>query len=262
MTEQAIRLSVFLSMLLGLCIWEIVAPRRAHSMNRQTRWPVNLFLTVFNTGFVKLVVPITAVGAALTAQHHGWGLFSVFALPSWLTLILSIVVMDLILYGQHVLTHRLPILWRLHRVHHLDGELDVTSGARFHPLEITLSLCIKCGAAILLGIPPEGMLIHEIFLNAAAMFNHSNIYLPPRLDFLLRWVLVTPDMHRIHHSVDASEHHRNFGFALPWWDYLFKTYTKAPKVPQKELVVGLGPEPKDTPTLWQLLKLEKIIHKQ
>jgi sterol desaturase/sphingolipid hydroxylase (fatty acid hydroxylase superfamily) len=175
----------------------------------------------------------------LTAAHHGWGLFHLLALPYWAALVLGVIALDLTIYGQHVVFHHVPWLWRLHRMHHADLDIDVTTGARFHPLEIVLSLAIKMAAVAALGVPAEAVVIFEVLLNATSMFNHSNVALPPRLERIARWIVVTPQMHQVHHSIERAETDSNFGFNLPWWDRLFRTYRAAPRAGEAGLVIGL-----------------------
>ncbi|WP_417617063.1 sterol desaturase family protein [Oceanisphaera sp.] len=237
--EPWIRLGCFAGVLLTMMLWEWRSPRRPQHLGRLRRWPHNLLLVVINTLLLRLFFPLAAVGAALLASEHGWGLFNLLAIPFWLKLVLCLLILDLLIYWQHRLFHALPGLWRLHRVHHADLEFDVTTGLRFHPLEILLSMLLKLAAVILLGAPALAVLLFEVLLNATAMFNHGNIKLPKRLDAVLRRVLVTPDMHRVHHSVIPTETDSNFGFNLPWWDRLFGTYQAQPKAGQLGMTIGL-----------------------
>jgi sterol desaturase/sphingolipid hydroxylase (fatty acid hydroxylase superfamily) len=188
---------------------------------------------------VRLIFPTAAVGIALLAKGKGWGLFNVVAVPDWIAVVSAIIMLDLVIYAQHVLFHANPLLWRLHRMHHADLDIDVTTGVRFHPIEFLLSMVIKLGAVILLGAPALAVMIFEILLNATAMFSHSNVRLPQSLDGWLRRVMVTPDMHRVHHSVVTRETNSNFGFNLPWWDYLFGTYRAQPGAGHEEMTIGL-----------------------
>jgi sterol desaturase/sphingolipid hydroxylase (fatty acid hydroxylase superfamily) len=195
---------------------------------------------VMNFFTVRLLVPTTAYGLAEFTYARHWGLFRQMTLPYWLEFSLAIGLMDLAIYWQHVAAHAMPLLWRVHRVHHADLDLDVTSGIRFHPAEIVLSMWWKLIVILLLGPLPVAVVAFEIVLNASAMFNHSNFAIPDRLDTWLRCFIVTPDMHRVHHSVVREEMNSNFGFLLPWWDRLFRTYSKAPNSGQTEMTIGLN----------------------
>ncbi|GGB51257.1 sterol desaturase [Oceanisphaera marina] len=237
--EPWIRLGCFAGVLMVMMLWECWAPRRPQHIGRLTRWPNNLLLVVINTLLLRLFFPLAAVGAALLASEHDWGLLNLWPVPFWFSLLLSMLALDLLIYWQHRLFHALPWLWRLHRVHHADLEFDVTTGLRFHPFEIVLSMLLKLAAVILLGAPALAVLLFEVLLNATAMFNHGNIRLPKRLDTMLRLLLVTPDMHRVHHSVIPRETDSNFGFNLPWWDRLFGTYQAQPQAGQLGMTIGL-----------------------
>jgi sterol desaturase/sphingolipid hydroxylase (fatty acid hydroxylase superfamily) len=237
--EPLVRLSVFIGVFALMAAWELHAPRRRRTFRRLQRWPGNLGVVALNTLAVRLVFPVAAMGVALTAETKDWGLFRAAGAPDWIAVIASVILLDLIIYLQHALTHAIPALWRLHRMHHADLEMDVTTGARFHPLEIILSMAIKLGAVAALGAPAAAVLIFETLLNATAMLNHSNIRLPERADRLLRWIVVTPDMHRVHHSATPRETNSNFGFNLPWWDRLLGTYRPEPAEGQEGVTIGL-----------------------
>lgn len=237
--EKSIRMGFFFGMLLMIGLWEIIAPRRALTVPKLLRWSNNLGLVFFNSFVLRLLFPAAAVGMALFASEQGWGLLNYYQVPLWLGLVISVVVMDFIIYLQHVMVHAVPLLWRLHRVHHADPDYDVTTGARFHPLEIILSMLIKFAVIIVLGPPILAIIIFEILLNATAMFNHGNIRLPLGLDRGLRWLLVTPDMHRVHHSTEDDEANSNFGFSLPWWDRLFGTYRDQPRGGHEQMQIGI-----------------------
>ncbi len=238
-TEQTIRLSVFVGVLLLVALWEIIAPRRPLRDNKSRRWFINLSLVVIDTATVRLLFPILPVALARSAETRGWGLFNLLAIPLWSKILLSILILDFIIYLQHILFHHTQILWRLHRMHHTDLDLDVTSGNRFHPLEIIISMLIKITAVVILGAPALAVLAFEIVLNACSMFSHGNIKLSAAADRLLRLFLVTPDMHRVHHSSIARETNSNFGFNLPWWDRLFGTYRPQPEKGHLEMIIGL-----------------------
>ena len=238
--EPWIRLTAFAAVLVLLATAELLAPRRRQSVGRLRRWPGNLGLVALDTLLVRILFPLAAVGAALLAEQRGWGLFNVVGLPAGLEIALAVVLFDLIIYGQHVAFHAAPWLWRVHRVHHADLEFDVTTGLRFHPIEILLSMAIKIAAVILLGAAALAVLIFEVLLNATAMWSHSNIRLPGRADRLLRALIVTPDMHRTHHSVVRSETNSNFGFNLACWDRLFHTYREGPAAGHEGMSIGIG----------------------
>jgi sterol desaturase/sphingolipid hydroxylase (fatty acid hydroxylase superfamily) len=255
--EPGLRLAAFFGVLVAMAAWEYLAPRRALSLPRRTRWPANLGIVALNTALLRLAFPAAAVGAALFAQANGWGLLNHFALPGWAALIAGIVLLDLAIYLQHVLFHAVPALWRLHRVHHADLDIDVTTGARFHPVEILLSMLIKFAVIAALGVPPEAVLLFEVLLNATSMFNHANVRIPERVERALRAVVVTPDMHRVHHSVDRDETNSNFGFNLSLWDRLFGTYRAQPRAGHAGMQIGIPDfrEPGDCAALPGMLAL-------
>ncbi len=236
--ECQIRLASFLGLLFMLAAAEWAAPRRRQS-RLGARQLSNLGLAALNTVAVRFLVPLSAVGAAFLAESRGWGLLNHFPLPAWLATLLALVVLDAAIYLQHVLFHAIPLLWRLHRVHHADRELDVTSGVRFHTLEILLSAFLKIAVVAALGAPAAAVVLFEVLLNATSLFNHGNLRLPEWLDRALRLVLVTPDMHRVHHSVEPAEANSNFGFNLPWWDYLFGTYQAQPAAGHERMELGV-----------------------
>ncbi|MCA3449750.1 MAG: sterol desaturase family protein [Rhodobacter sp.] len=237
--EATLRLTVFLAVLVAMALWEVAAPRRRQDIPRVIRWTNNLALVVVDTVILRLTFPILAVGLALMAEERGWGLFNALDIPLWLAVLLSILLLDLAIYLQHVLFHAVPGLWRLHRMHHADLEFDVTTGLRFHPVEIVLSMVIKLAVVAALGAPAVAVLLFEVLLNATALFNHANIRLPTGVDRVLRWVMVTPDMHRVHHSVIPAETNSNFGFNLPWWDRLLGTYRAQPKAGHEGMTIGI-----------------------
>jgi sterol desaturase/sphingolipid hydroxylase (fatty acid hydroxylase superfamily) len=238
--EAAIRLTCFSGILLFMATWEILAPRRRLTRSKATRWTSNLGLTLLNTVLVRLLLPGAVVGVALAAAEQGWGLLNWLVLPGWAAGLVALAGLDLTVYVQHVLFHRVALFWRFHRMHHTDLDLDVTSGARFHPLEILFSLAIKMGAVLILGAPAWAVVLFEIILNGTAMFNHANVRLDLRADRLLRLLVVTPDMHRVHHSVIRRETDSNFGFNFPWWDRLFATYRAQPEAGHLGMTIGLG----------------------
>jgi sterol desaturase/sphingolipid hydroxylase (fatty acid hydroxylase superfamily) len=235
----AIRLGVFFGGFALLAIWEVVAPRRRLSSSKPRRWITNLSIVVLDTVIIRLLFVAGAVGAAMIAAEHRWGLLNQSTWPTWLEVVLAVFALDLALYLQHVAFHAVPVLWRLHMVHHADLDVDVTTGVRFHPAEVTLSMLIKLVMIVLVGAPATAVLIFEILLNATSMFNHSNLGMPVFLDRFLRSVVVTPDMHRIHHSIRCHETNSNFGFNLSWWDRLFRTYRALPSDGQVTMALGL-----------------------
>ena len=237
--EPTIRLSFFLGVLVAMAAWEFAAPRRRQEIARRVRWTNNLGVVVLDTVFVRLAFPVAAVGVALFTDAHGWGLLNVFEMPLWLSVFVSLLLFDLVIYLQHVMFHAVPAFWRLHRMHHADLEFDVTTGLRFHPIEIALSMGIKLMIVLALGPPAVAVLIFEVVLSATAMFNHGNVRIPHGLDRVLRWIVVTPDMHRVHHSVDPNETNNNFGFNLPWWDRLLGTYRAQPQAGHETMTIGL-----------------------
>ena len=237
--ESLIRITLFLAILVALAAWEAVAPRRQRKLSRLLRWSNNLGLVVIDRVLLHLSFPVLVVGFALLAEERGWGLLNSVDVPFALTLVLSLLVLDLAIYLQHVLFHAVPALWRLHRVHHADLEFDVTTGLRFHPVEILLSMGIKLAVVAALGAPAIAVLVFEVLLNATSMFNHSNVRIPLGLDRVLRWIVVTPDMHRVHHSIHPHETNSNFGFNLPWWDRLLGTYRAQPRDGHEGMTIGI-----------------------
>jgi sterol desaturase/sphingolipid hydroxylase (fatty acid hydroxylase superfamily) len=237
--EPAIRLAAFASVFLVMALMEILAPRRTQTISRLVRWPSNLAVVALDTVLVRLLYPIGAVALAMLAEAKGIGLLNAYAVPAWIAIPLAVIVLDFAIYLQHVLFHAVPVLWRLHRMHHADLEFDVTTGARFHPIEILMSMALKLAIVAALGAPAAAVLIFEVLLNATAMFNHSNVRIPAALDSALRWLLVTPDMHRIHHSVVVGETNSNFGFNLTWWDRMLGTYREQPAAGHEAMTIGI-----------------------
>jgi sterol desaturase/sphingolipid hydroxylase (fatty acid hydroxylase superfamily) len=242
--EPIIRLAFFLGVLGIVAAWEALAPRRRRALGRRARWPSNLAVTALNAGLVRVVFPVAAVGLGALSEERGWGLLNRLDLPHGLAPVLAVVLavlgLDLAIYLQHVLFHAVPVLWRLHRMHHADLDVDVTTGARFHPIEILASMAIKLATIAALGAPAVAVLAFEILLNATSMFNHGNIRLPGGVDRVLRLIVVTPDMHRVHHSVVPRETNSNFGFNMPWWDRLFGTYRAEPAAGHQAMTIGIG----------------------
>jgi sterol desaturase/sphingolipid hydroxylase (fatty acid hydroxylase superfamily) len=237
--EIAVRLGAAAAVFAAMALWEWRLPRRALTVGRQPRWPGNLGILFIDILAVRLLVPLTAVGVALIAAERGWGLFNLAGLPEAAKIVLGVIALDFVIYAQHYVFHHVPALWRLHRMHHADLDIDVTTGLRFHPLEILLSLAIKMAAVAILGVPALAVLIFEVLLNATSMFNHSNVALPKRLEPVARWIVVTPQMHQVHHSALRAETDSNFGFNLPWWDRLFGTYRAEPAAGETGMTIGL-----------------------
>jgi sterol desaturase/sphingolipid hydroxylase (fatty acid hydroxylase superfamily) len=237
--EATVRLGAFIGVFAAMALWEVAAPRRPRSYSRLTRWPSNLAIVVLNTELVRIVLSATAVSLAVLGAQRGWGLLNNLPLPPWSRIIASVILLDLAIYLQHVMLHAVPALWRVHRMHHADLDFDVTTGARLHPLEIILSMLIKFGVIAATGTSAAGVLIFEVLLNATSMFNHGNVRIPVGLDGYLRWFVITPDMHRIHHSIVVAETNSNFGFNLPWWDRLLGTYRAQPAASHEGMTIGI-----------------------
>jgi sterol desaturase/sphingolipid hydroxylase (fatty acid hydroxylase superfamily) len=237
--EVPIRLGFFFGTFAIMALWELAAPRRQLTQSKAVRWTNNVGLVFFNSFVARLVFPTAAVGMALFAREHGWGLLNYFQVPYALAVVAAVIALDFFIYLQHVMVHAVPVLWRLHRVHHADLDYDVTTGARFHPIEILLSMLIKFAVIAVLGPPVLAVILFEIILNATSMFNHSNVRMPAGVDRVLRLFVVTPDMHRVHHSVEDDETNSNFGFNLPWWDRLFGTYRDQPRGGHTAMTIGI-----------------------
>jgi sterol desaturase/sphingolipid hydroxylase (fatty acid hydroxylase superfamily) len=237
--EPLIRVAFFLAVLLAMALWELAAPRRRNEIPRVVRWTNNLAMVALDTVLVRLIFPVVAVALASLAAARGWGVFNVVDSPRWLAFVLSFLAFDLAIYLQHVMFHAVPTLWRLHRMHHADLDFDVTTGLRFHPGEIVVSMLFKLAVVMLLGPPATAVLVFEVVLNASSMFSHSNVRIPAGIDRWLRLMIVTPDMHRVHHSITPSETNTNFGFNLPWWDRLLGTYRAAPRGGHEAMIIGI-----------------------
>jgi len=238
--EPIVRLGFFVGILVAVGIWEVLAPRRERSLARLKRWPSNLGVAALNTIMLRILFPTAAVGVALLGEARGWGLLNVFSVHAWISVPVSVMALDFAIYLQHVLFHAVPLLWRLHRMHHTDLDIDVTTGVRFHPVEIALSMCIKLMVVVTLGAPALAVLIFEVLLNATSLFNHGNVHIPLSFDKILRWLVVTPDMHRVHHSWHPDETNSNFGFNLPWWDRLLGTYKDQPRDGHNGMTIGIN----------------------
>lgn len=237
--ELSIRSGFFLSIFLAMAGWEYFCPRRKLIASKTQRWFNNLGLVVLNNVVVRLVLPAGAVGMAIYVEESSMGILNNWQLPNWLEVIVAVMFLDLVIYLQHVMFHALPLLWKLHRVHHADPDFDVTTGLRFHPFEILLSMLIKLAAIFLLGPSVVAVIMFEVLLNGTAMFNHGNVKISKSLDSFMRWFVVTPDMHRVHHSVEEDETNSNFGFNLPWWDRLFGTYRMQPRKGHELMEIGV-----------------------
>jgi sterol desaturase/sphingolipid hydroxylase (fatty acid hydroxylase superfamily) len=243
-SETQIRLGAFLGVFAMMALWEVAAPRRHRSLGRLWRWPSNLGVTALNAIIIRFLFPAIAVAVAGIGELENWGAFNNLPVSfdpylPWAAIVPSVILLDLAIYLQHVMFHAIPALWRLHRMHHADLDIDVTTGARFHPLEIIMSLFVKIAAVAAIGPPPQAVVIFEVLLNATSMFNHGNVYIRENIDRILRWVIVTPDMHRIHHSVLRSETNSNFGFNLSWWDRALGTYRAQPARGHHGMTIGL-----------------------
>ncbi len=240
--EALIRLSAFLGLFLLFTGIETLLPRKQRVLSRKARWSTNFAIIVIDaltTRAMAVFLPLLAVGAAMDAAANGWGLMNWLALPGWLAVLLAVLILDFAIWFQHMVFHKVPLLWRLHRVHHADRDIDVSTALRFHPIEIAASMLIKIGVVYLIGAPALGVMLFEVILNGSAMFNHANMRLPLAVDRVLRRVLVTPDMHRVHHSVHRHEADSNYGFCLSIWDRWFGTYTDQPQDGHDEMMIGL-----------------------
>ncbi|MDV6316999.1 sterol desaturase family protein [Idiomarina sp. HP20-50] len=259
MSETLWRLSVFIGVLLLMVLWELVSPKRKPRYKRRQRWPANLAIVAVDNLLLRIVAPAGLVGVALFASEKSLGLFHALTvnLPFWLTVVISIVLLDIAIYWQHRLFHRVPVLWRMHRVHHADPDFDVTTGLRFHPAEIVLSFFIKGATILVLGAPALAVVLFEIILNACSLFNHGNVELPKPLEKIVRKILITQELHRIHHSVEKEETNSNYGFSVSWWDHLFDSFTDRPKAGSDNIDIGLRDyrDSKITTKLWELLKI-------
>ena len=250
--ELWIRLGFFLGILIIMFLWEVIMPRRRLTTSKNTRWFSNLSLVLIDSVAARLAFPAGLAGVAFVAQQRGWGMFSLFELPFLLKIVLGVLILDLAIYLQHVMFHSAPLLWRLHMVHHSDMDIDVTTGVRFHPIEILLSMGIKMVVVVLIGAPALAVLIFEIILNGTSMFNHGNVHYLQSVDSIIRLFVVTPEMHRVHHSTIRWETNSNLGFNFPWWDRLFGTYRDQPAKGHLEMTIGLDQykEPQKLTLLW------------
>jgi len=253
--EPAIRFGFFFGILVFMALWEVTAPRRPLNVSKRSRWFSNLGLVGIDTLVLRLLLPAAAVSTAVLATQRDWGLLNNLSLPGWLAILVAVLALDFTIYLQHAMFHFIPTLWRLHRVHHTDLDFDVTTGIRFHPLEIILSMGIKMAAVVLLGAPALAVVLFEILLNATSLFNHGNVRFPRNLDRIFRLFVVTPEMHRVHHSVLIKEFNSNFGFNLPWWDHLMGTYRDQPGAGHEGMTIGLAPyrDPKRLTLPWLLI---------
>lgn len=238
--EIQIRLIVYLALLVIMIFWEQLSPKRTPIISRFIHYSNNIFLLIFNNAIMRIFFPAVTISVSYISSEAKWGLLNLMNIPSWIEVILAIIILDLIIYFQHIIFHRVPLLWKLHLVHHADPDYDMTTGSRFHPIEILLSLAIKVISIMVLGIPVTAVVLFELILSSSAMFNHGNINLPKRLDTIIRWFIVTPDMHRIHHSQDYKELNQNFGFFLSGWDRVFRTYQDSPAIDHKDMLIGLA----------------------
>lgn len=239
-SEVLIRFGFFIAVFVAIAVLESAFPRRARRLPRASRWPSNIGISLLNQVVIRLCLPATAIALAMLGEQQGWGLFSQLTLAPWVELLAAVLILDLVIYWQHRLYHMVPVLWRFHRMHHADVEFDVSTGIRFHPLSVLLSAAIKLGTIFLIGPAPLAVLIFEVLLNATSLFNHSNLGIPRGVDRILRLLVVTPDMHRVHHSSAPDETNRNFGFNFPWWDRMFRSYRAQPAQGHQHMEVGLA----------------------
>ena len=237
--EGLIRIGIFAGVLTVMAIWESVTPKRMPRGSKRRRWMSNFGVLILNTVLARLLLPAAVLGAALFAGVQGWGLFNYFDVPFWLSTLVCVAALDLAIYLQHILFHAVPVFWCIHRMHHADLDFDVSTGGRFHPIEIVLSILIKCAVVVLLGAPVLTVVVFEVLLSTTSLFNHSNVQIPSGVDRSLRWLVVTPDMHRVHHSSEDDETNSNFGFNLPWWDRLLGTYRDQPRVEHQHMDIGI-----------------------
>ena len=261
--EASLRMGVFISILLLMMGAEALFPRKNRALGRTHRWVSNLLIVIIDSIFVRLLFPIVAVGVAALSVKNGWGLLNMTPLPDWLEILLALILLDMAIYWQHVAFHRIPFFWSFHKVHHVDRDIDVTTGLRFHPIEIVFSLAYKLAVVLVLGAPVLAVILFEIILNGCAMFNHSNVKLPLSVDRVLRRFIVTPDMHRVHHSIHMRETNSNYGFSLSLWDRIFKSYIDQPKAGHDDMVIGLEEHQTKAPASlsWSLLLPIKSIRK-
>ncbi len=237
--DIAIRVIAFLSMFGLMASWEAIAPRRKTATLKVSRWIANLSVAVLNTMVIRIVMASGAVGVAMVTAENGWGILNMLHWPVWIEIVLAVLLLDLMIYLQHLGFHAVPVLWKIHMVHHADPDYDVTTAVRFHPVEALLSMVLKMAGVAIIGASPTSVLAFEVILNGMAMFNHANVRMPAFVDRILRWMVVTPDMHRIHHSIFLRETNRNFGFNLPWWDYMIGTYLASPSRGHERMTFGL-----------------------
>ncbi|MFZ7110626.1 MAG: sterol desaturase family protein [Desulfatiglandales bacterium] len=238
--EPIIRIAFFVGIFLAVALAELIFPRRVPTTSKTSRWIGNIGIVFLNTVLLRILFPAGAVGISVWIGRNGWGIFNHIQWPFWLEVVLTVLILDFVIYMQHVMFHAVPVLWRLHMMHHADLDYDLTTGTRFHPLEIIISLGIKASAITVLGAAPVGVIIFEILLNGTSMFNHGNFFIPLRIDRVLRFLVVTPDMHRVHHSVFPNETNTNFGFNLAWWDRLCGTYKPQPTKGHEQMTIGLN----------------------
>ena len=252
--EGWIRLAIFAVVLVAMMVLEHLFPRRHRTQRRDERWPTNLAIVLIDTLALRLLVPLMAVGVAEVAAEHGWGLFHQIDMPFWFEFVVAVLLLDMLIYWQHVLSHRVPLLWRVHRVHHVDRDFDATTGIRFHPVEIVLSMLYKMFWILLLGPAALAVLVFELLLNGSALFNHANVRIPLSVDRWVRWLIVTPDMHRIHHSVHQFETDSNYGFNMSIWDRLFGSYRAQPVDGHRRMTIGLKEHQNNAPSslIWSL----------
>ena len=255
--ETLIRLSFFIGIFVLLIIWEFIVPRRNLEVSKTLRWKNNLYIIIINTVLLRLLFPVAAVGVAVWCSYHSVGFLNIIFIPEILKIIVAFLILDFAIYLQHIIFHYIPIFWKFHKVHHADQDIDVTTGLRFHPIEIVLSMLIKFAVVVFVGAPVIAVIVFEVVLNATAMFNHSNIRLPKKIDAFIRFFIVTPDMHRVHHSTIVKEANSNFGFNFAIWDRLFGTYIAQPRKGHLDMDIGLD-EYRDSRTTQKLINMLKM----
>lgn len=238
--EGFIRSGFFFGIFIAIALWEKYRPKRPLTASIKIRWFSNIGIVFINSALVRTIFPIMAVGIAVVGEEKEWGLLNNINFPYWIKNVLAVIFLDFVIYMQHVMVHAVPLLWRLHLMHHTDLDFDVTTGSRFHPIEIIFSMVVKMFVVAALGASAVAVITFEILLNGTSMFNHGNINIPIKVDRFLRFLVVTPDMHRVHHSVKPTETNSNFGFNLPWWDRLFGTYRDQPEEGHKGMTIGLN----------------------
>lgn len=253
--EDALRLGCFAAVFAAMAVWELVSARRVLHVGRMRRWSTNVAMLLLGLALVRVAMPLTLTGSAQWAGRREWGLLPAVDLPFVVAIPLAVILLDLAVFTQHIVLHRIPLLWRVHRVHHADLDVDVTTGVRFHPIELLLSAVVKMAVVVALGAPALAVAVFEVLLNATSMVTHGNVSLPRSLDLIVRRLFVTPDMHRLHHSVDSLDHGSNFGFSFSVWDRIFGTYRRDPVSGAEAMTLGLGYEARQACAIGRVLRI-------